>query len=93
MIHFKFKSSVNYDSVGFEGSGIPVWELKKEIIEIKKLGASTDFDLVVTNAQTNEDYTDDYQLVPKNTSVVVRRIPATYATSANRFRKAASAQQ
>ena len=54
MIHFKFKSSLDYDSVTFEGNGLLVWELKKEITTLKKLGTSGDFYLVITNAQTNE---------------------------------------
>lgn len=77
MIHFKFKSALEYDSLPFEGNGLLLWELKKEISQAKRLGSSTDYDLLITNAQTNEDYTDENQLVPKNTSVVVRRIPGT----------------
>ena len=77
MIHFKFRSSLDYDSIAFEGGGLPVWELKKEIIALKKLASGPmDFDLIVTNAQTNEDYTEEYQIVPKNTSVIVRRVPS-----------------
>ena len=53
-IFYKFKSAKDYDSYRFDGAGVPVWELKKEIISAKKLGKSTDFDLVLTNAQTNE---------------------------------------
>lgn len=53
-IHYKLKSAKDYDTYRFEGSGIPVWELKNEIIEKKKLGKSDDFDLVILNAQTNE---------------------------------------
>ena len=74
-IHYKFRSAKEYDSYRFEGSGIPVWQLKTEIIESKKLEKSTDFDLVITNAQTSADYTDDMQIIPRNTSVVVRRVP------------------
>lgn len=33
-------------------------------------------DLQITNAQTKEEYTDDEALIPKNSSVIVRRIPA-----------------
>ena len=85
MIHFKFKSSLDYDTVSFEGAGLPVWELKKEIASVKKLGQSNDFDLVITNAQTNEDYSDEYQMVPKNTSVVVRRVPMSTSSASKKL--------
>jgi hypothetical protein len=53
-IHYKFRSAKEYDTYRFEGAGVPVWELKNEIIDNKKLGTSDDFDLVITNAQTNQ---------------------------------------
>lgn len=53
-IHYKLKSAKDYDTYRFDGAGIPVWELKNEIIERKRLGKSDDFDLVILNAQTNE---------------------------------------
>lgn len=53
-VHYKFKSAKDYDTITFEGTGLPLWELKREIVQAKKLGHSGDFDLVITNAQTNE---------------------------------------
>ena len=32
-------------------------------------------DLQIINAETEEEYTDDNALIPKNSSVIVRRIP------------------
>ncbi|KAF3448305.1 hypothetical protein FNV43_RR09018 [Rhamnella rubrinervis] len=55
-------------------SFIPVRTLKNKIFDAKKLWTSKDFDLVVTNAQTNEDYHVG-ESIPKNTSVVIRRLP------------------
>lgn len=82
-IHYKFRSAKDVDTINFEGLGLPLWELKKEIIQAKRLGSANDFDLVVTNAQSNEgtkfsylsDFTDDYQMVHKNSSVIVKRVP------------------
>ena len=54
VIHYKFKSSKDYDSVTFDGLALPLGDLKLQIVQQKKLGKVTDFDLVVTNAQTNE---------------------------------------
>ena len=53
-IFYKFKSAKDYDGYRFEGAGVPVWELKKEIVLAKKLGKTADFDLILSNAQTNE---------------------------------------
>jgi hypothetical protein len=53
-IHYKFKSAKDYDTYRFDGAGVPVWELKQEIIQAKKLDKGLDFDLVISNAQTNE---------------------------------------
>eukprot|EP01018_Ginkgo_biloba_P034838 Gb_41215 [translate_table: standard] len=74
-VYYKFKSAKDYDSVAIEGHFISVGNLKETIFESKNLGRGTDFDLVISNAQTNEEYLDDGTLVPKNTSVVVRRVP------------------
>ncbi|KAI3931750.1 hypothetical protein MKW98_012160 [Papaver atlanticum] len=41
----------------------------------KKFGHGKDFDLILTNPSTNEDYIDDSILIPRNSSVIVRRIP------------------
>lgn len=53
-IHYKFKSALDYDTITFDGLHISVSDLKKSIVFQKKLGKATDFDLRITNAQTNE---------------------------------------
>jgi E3 ubiquitin-protein ligase RBBP6 len=53
-IHYKFKSAIDYDTITFDGLHISVSDLKKAIVHQKKLGKATDFDLMITNAQTNE---------------------------------------
>lgn len=74
-IHYKFKSSLEFDTVTFDGLHISVKDLKKEILQQKKIGKSTDFDLQITNAQTKEVYTDENELISKNTSLIVARVP------------------
>lgn len=44
-VYFKFKSSREPQRVTFDGTGISVFELKREIISISRLGDGTDFDL------------------------------------------------
>ncbi|XP_021897730.1 E3 ubiquitin ligase PQT3-like isoform X3 [Carica papaya] len=74
-VYYKFKSARDYDSIPMDGPFISVGVLKERIFESKHLGRGTDFDLVVTNAQTNEEYLDEAMLIPKNTSVLIRRVP------------------
>ncbi|KAL2895731.1 E3 ubiquitin ligase PQT3-like [Bienertia sinuspersici] len=74
-VYYKFKSAKDYDSIPIDGHFISVANLKERIFESKHLGRGTDFDLVVTNAQTNEEYLDEAMLIPKNTSVLIRRVP------------------
>ncbi|KAL6550264.1 hypothetical protein OROMI_020752 [Orobanche minor] len=74
-VHYKFKSAKDYDSVAMDGHFMSVGHLKEKIFELKHLGRGTDFDLVVTNAQTSEEYLDEGMLIPKNTSVLIRRVP------------------
>lgn len=79
-VHYKFKSSLDYDTVTFDGLHISVGDLKKAILQQKKIGKGFDFDLQITNAQTKEVYADDEALIPKNASVIVSRVPNSSST-------------
>ncbi|KAL3876932.1 hypothetical protein ACJMK2_034712 [Sinanodonta woodiana] len=74
VIHFKFKNSLDYDSITFDGLHLSLKDLKKFILQKKRL-KSEDVDLQVINAQTREEYKDSEQLIPRNTSVVIARVP------------------
>ncbi|ELR24543.1 DWNN domain containing protein [Acanthamoeba castellanii str. Neff] len=53
-VHYKFKSAKDFSTINFDGSYISVGDLKRAIVEQKKLGKSIEnFDLQITNAQTN----------------------------------------
>lgn len=53
-VFFKFKSQKDPSRVTFDGTGISVFELKREIISINRLGDGTDFDLAIYNEDSNE---------------------------------------
>lgn len=76
-VHYKFKAALDFSTVTFDGIHISVSELKKSIIDQKRLGKNADFDLQIINAQTKEVYSDENALIPKNTSVIVARVPIT----------------
>ncbi|OVA18862.1 DWNN domain [Macleaya cordata] len=73
-VYYKFKSAKDYHSVHVDGLFISVFNLKEQIFESKHFGMGKDFDLIVSDAQTNEEYLDD-AMIPRNTSVIVRRVP------------------
>lgn len=99
-VHYKFKSALEYDTVTFDGLHISVKDLKHAIIQQKRIGKNTDFDLQVTNAQTKEGkqqksiesrkkidnltsllvYEEENTLIPKNTSLLIARIPTSVHT-------------
>lgn len=76
-VHYRFKSALEYDTITFDGLHISVKDLKNSIIQQKRIGRSTDFDLRITNAQTQEVYEDENTLIPKNTSLLIARIPVS----------------
>jgi protein MPE1 len=75
-VHFKFKSQKEPSRVTFDGTAISVFELKREIITINRLGDGSDFELAIYNEGDNTEYDDDTTLIPRSTSVIARRLPA-----------------
>ena len=53
VVHYKFKNSLEYDSVTFDGLAISLADLKKAIM-FKKRMRPGDTDLQVVNAQSHE---------------------------------------
>ncbi|KAG6525052.1 hypothetical protein ZIOFF_015004 [Zingiber officinale] len=104
-VYYKFKSAKAFDSIPIEGQFISVANLKERIFETKLYGKGNDFDLMISNAQSNEgwffplamrvtgispvmlnmhdkflglffiEYIDEGAMIPKNTSVLIRRVP------------------
>ncbi|KAK7887419.1 Protein mpe1 [Exophiala xenobiotica] len=76
-VYFKFKSQKEPQRVTIDGPHTDVWNLKREIINISRLGDGTDFDLKVYKENSNEEYTDDTEIIPKDSTVLARRLPAS----------------
>ena len=91
-VHYKFKSGKEAHTITFDSLHISVGELKKSIMQQRKIGKTAELDLQITNAQTKEGmliveslildtknvslvYETDSILIPKNTSVIVARVP------------------
>ncbi|KAF8549419.1 DWNN-domain-containing protein, partial [Imleria badia] len=75
-VFYKFKSQKDESRVTFDGTAISVFDLKREIILANNLGKANDFDLYVYDASTNQEYKDDSQVIPRSSSVVVKRLPS-----------------
>lgn len=63
-VFFKFKSQKEPSRVTFDGTGISVFELKRQIIQINRLGDGSDFDLAIYNQDTNEGKYHNYPINP-----------------------------
>lgn len=72
-IHYKFRSALQYKTLTFDGLHISLEELKKMIMEKENIKAES-FDLVLQNSHTKREYMP-VDLVPRNSSVLVQRIP------------------
>ncbi|KAL8840932.1 MAG: hypothetical protein Q9170_001125 [Blastenia crenularia] len=75
-VFFRFKSQKEPTRVAFDGTGISVFELKREIILSNRLGDGTDFELVISAEDTGEEYDDDTYAIPRSTTVIAKRLPA-----------------
>lgn len=53
-IYYKFKSARTPSRIAFDGTGISVWDLKREIMLQNKMGKGTDFDLQICSAENDE---------------------------------------
>ena len=74
-VRYKFKNDKNSSTLLIDGFHISVRDLKRGIVEAKKLGRVTDFDLIVKESNTEEIYDNDEDQIPKDSSVVVFRKP------------------
>ncbi|XP_056624196.1 E3 ubiquitin-protein ligase RBBP6-like isoform X1 [Triplophysa dalaica] len=73
-VHYKFFSKLTHDTVIFDGLHITLADLKRQIMSREKLKCC---ELRITNDQTNEEYSDNADIIPSYTMVSVRRIPGT----------------
>lgn len=95
-IFFRFKSQKEPLQITFDGTSLSVFEVKRDIIALSKLGDGTDFDLEIYAADSNEsecssalqfncstralteiEYDDDTTQIPRSSTVIARRLPAS----------------
>lgn len=75
-IFYRFRSQNDTLRVAFDGTGITVFDLKREIINDNRLGDGTDFQLKIYNPDTLEEYEDDTAVIGRSSMVIVKRSPS-----------------
>ncbi|TFK39808.1 DWNN domain-containing protein [Crucibulum laeve] len=75
-VFYKWGSRKDESRVTFDGTGISVFDLKREIILANNMGKANDFDLYVYDATSKQEFKDDSIIIPRSSSVVVKRLPA-----------------
>ncbi|KAG8061991.1 hypothetical protein GUJ93_ZPchr0003g18584 [Zizania palustris] len=79
VVYYKYKSAKETLSVPVLHSFVSVSELKQLILTSDKHGRGRTFgrgpreDIVISNAQTGEEFTDESALIPQNSTVLIRR--------------------
>ena len=92
-VHYKLKSAIGgapagWSTLHFDGVYLPCIELKKKIIYKEgwcRTEADANFDLLISNSSSGEEYRDDSYSVHRNVSVLVKRIPAASPAAARRL--------
>ncbi|ODV88961.1 hypothetical protein CANCADRAFT_32374 [Tortispora caseinolytica NRRL Y-17796] len=74
-VYYRFRSQLEPSRVTFDGTGITVFEMKREIILANELGDGTQFELKLYNADTNQELDDDTTIIPRSSSVIAVRGP------------------
>ena len=57
-IHYRFRSSSEFETITFDGPSITVQELREAIMENNRMAKSPGHTLEITNAQTKEGNVD-----------------------------------
>lgn len=74
-IFYRWKSQREPSRILFDGTGLTVFDLKREIIQENKLGDGMDFQLRLYNPDTDEEYDEDQIVIARSSSVIARRSP------------------
>ncbi|CAJ0954859.1 unnamed protein product, partial [Mesorhabditis belari] len=84
-IHYKFRATVELKTVRFDGLHVLCSDLKRKIYSNENIKVES-FDLILTNAQTRRSYVDN-EPVPRNTTIIVQRVPKEGAEKAPKIPK------
>ncbi|KAL8158658.1 hypothetical protein V2J09_000195 [Rumex salicifolius] len=74
-VYYKFQSEKKYNSICVDSPFVTVAYLKDKIFQSRYGNRGTDLGIEISNSRTNEVYHDETMLIPKCTTVLVRRTP------------------
>jgi protein MPE1 len=86
-VHFKFKSSKDFETLTFENDFISIADLKVAIVERKRLNCGEGFDLDIKDAQTGER-TSLHRTIYASCSTPLRRMARDTNEDIQRIREA-----
>ncbi|KAJ4466124.1 DWNN domain-containing protein [Lentinula edodes] len=75
-VFYRFNSRKDESRVAFDGTGISVFDLKRDIILAHNLAKANDFDLKVIDGDSKEELLDDGAIIPRSSFVIIKRVPA-----------------
>ncbi|KAE9394722.1 DWNN-domain-containing protein [Gymnopus androsaceus JB14] len=75
-VFYKFNSRKDESRVSFDGTGISVFDLKRDIILAHNMAKANDFDLKVIDGDSKEEILDDTTIIPRSSFVIIKRVPA-----------------
>lgn len=96
VIYYRFKSQrpEQISNIRFDGTGLTVFELKREIIYVNKLLTATDVDVLLYHYEdADKEYGDDNEVIPRSSTVFVRRTSAGKKGKGNIARYVAGRQK
>ncbi|KAF9073318.1 DWNN domain-containing protein [Rhodocollybia butyracea] len=75
-VFYRFNSRKDESRVTFDGTGISIFDLKRDIILAHNLAKANDFDLKVIDGDSKEEILDDNAIIPRSSFVIIKRVPA-----------------
>lgn len=96
VIYYRFKSQKQdqISTIRFDGTGLTVFELKREIIYANKLLNATDTDIrLYHNEDADKEFIDDNEVIARSSTVLVRRTSAGKKGKGNIVRYIAGRQK
>jgi len=78
-LNYKFRNEKYFQTIGFQHAIVSVLDFKKGVISQGNYERDYEqlFDFAIVNQSTGEQYRDNNQLIPRQTFLVIHRIPAT----------------
>ncbi|XVE52944.1 hypothetical protein DITRI_Ditri02bG0164800 [Diplodiscus trichospermus] len=75
VVYYKYKSSKYFHSIPIEGPFLSVSDFKAQIFSSQLYGKGKDFDLLISDAKTDQQYADGPTLIPAYSYLLIRRVP------------------